>query len=195
MIVGEDSSVLAWPPTHGLTKPPSMTACTYIFNEEKQTSTPFYTTTTVVNITEEQQKQQQCVKPEHMTLSYVSSIMDNKKKKKKKVSLSKSDSKRRTVTSYDRETSLYLKSVFFEVYSYQKKLTKQQRKEVQKKTGLASRNITYWFSNHKRRFHQTLQIYRDAVENSNGKIKNYKDFLLWRQKNGLPDQISPDELL
>lgn len=133
-----------------------------------------------------------CVKPEHMTLSYVSSMMQTKTNNNKKQSPKKI--KKRTVTSYDHETSFYLKSVFFEVYSYQKKLTKQQRKEVQKKTGLASRNITYWFSNHKRRFHKTLKIYREAVESSNGSIKNYNDFITWRRKQGLPDQISLDEV-
>ncbi|KAI9487227.1 MAG: hypothetical protein EXX96DRAFT_462563, partial [Benjaminiella poitrasii] len=102
--------------------------------------------------------------------------------------------KKRTVTSYDSQTSFYLKSVFFEVYSCQSKLTKQQRLEVQKKTGLPPRNITYWFSNHKRRFQNTLKIYRKIVQEANGAIKNYCDFIKWRKERGLPEQISQEEV-
>ncbi|KAI9268631.1 hypothetical protein EDC94DRAFT_497078, partial [Helicostylum pulchrum] len=102
--------------------------------------------------------------------------------------------RKRTTTSYDVQTSLYLKSVFFEVYSKQKKLTKEQRMQVQQRTGLPSRNITYWFSNHKRRFKETLQVYRRAVEESHGEIGNYKDFIRWRRSNDLPDQVTQAEL-
>ncbi|KAI8050118.1 hypothetical protein BDF21DRAFT_433060, partial [Thamnidium elegans] len=102
--------------------------------------------------------------------------------------------KKRTTTSYDMQTSLYLKSVFFEVYSKQKKLTKEQRMQVQQRTGLPSRNITYWFSNHKRRFKDTLQVYRQAVEESHGAIENYKDFIRWRRSHALPDQVTQAEL-
>ncbi|KAI7901996.1 uncharacterized protein BX663DRAFT_513168 [Cokeromyces recurvatus] len=106
----------------------------------------------------------------------------------------KSNNKKRTITSYDSQTSFYLKSVFFEVYSCQSKLTKQQRLEVQRKTGLPPRNITYWFSNHKRRFQNTLKIYRKIVNEANGKIKNYHDFINWRKEHGLPEQISQEEV-
>ncbi|GAA5815608.1 hypothetical protein MFLAVUS_009120 [Mucor flavus] len=102
--------------------------------------------------------------------------------------------KRRTTTSYDVQTSLYLKSVFFEVYSKQKKLTKEQRMQVQQRTGLPSRNITYWFSNHKRRFKNTLQVYRQAVEESHGAVGNYRDFIRWRRNHDLPDQVTQAEL-
>ncbi|KAI7873211.1 uncharacterized protein EV154DRAFT_392237, partial [Mucor mucedo] len=102
--------------------------------------------------------------------------------------------KKRTVTSYDTQTSLYLKSVFFEVYSQQAKLTKEQRVKVQEKTGLPSRNITYWFSNHKRRFQNTLKIYRKAVRESEGEVKSYNDFIQWRQSHGLPDQVTQKEV-
>lgn len=95
--------------------------------------------------------------------------------------------KKRTVTSYDAQTSQYLKSVFFEVYSKQSKLSKEQRAIVQEKTGLPSRNITYWFSNHKRRFQDTLEIYRKAVIDSEGSINCYDDFIQWRKDNELPE--------
>lgn len=134
--------------------------------------------------TSARKKNQSCVKStSSMEGSDIESACTTVKKKKK-----------RTVTSYDSETSLYLKSVFFEVYSCQKKLTKLQRIQVQKKTGLPSRNITYWFSNHKRRLHQTLVVYRKTVEDSKGAIKNYMDFLDWRRARGLPDQISQAEV-
>lgn len=112
-----------------------------------------------------------------------SHVTNNKKKKK------------RTVTSYDSQTSLYLKSVFFEVYSKQSKLTKEQRIKVQEKTGLPSRNITYWFSNHKRRFQNTLKVYRKAVHDSGGAIKGYDDFINWRRGHDLPDQVTQEEVL
>lgn len=95
--------------------------------------------------------------------------------------------KKRTVTSYDAQTSQYLKSVFFEVYSKQNKLTKEQRAAVQEKTGLPSRNITYWFSNHKRRFQDSLEIYRKAVIDSKGLINCYEDFIQWRKRRGLSE--------
>lgn len=95
--------------------------------------------------------------------------------------------KKRTVTSYDAQTSQYLKSVFFEVYSKQSKLSKEQRVAVQEKTGLPSRNITYWFSNHKRRFQDSLEIYRKAVIDSKGSINCYEDFIQWRKDRGLSE--------
>ncbi|OBZ85085.1 hypothetical protein A0J61_06865 [Choanephora cucurbitarum] len=104
------------------------------------------------------------------------------------------EKKKRTVTSYDTQTSDYLKSVFFEIYSCQNKLTKQQRFEVQRRTGLPSRNITYWFSNHKRRFKDTLKIYRNTVKASNGAIKSYRDFVEYRIRQGLPEHITQEEL-
>ncbi|KAI9362315.1 hypothetical protein BD770DRAFT_304432, partial [Pilaira anomala] len=115
-------------------------------------------------------------------------------KKKKKKHPKFNFYRTRTITSYDSQTSLYLKSVFFNVYSKQKKLTKEQRAEVQKRTGLNSRNITYWFSNHKRRFKDALKVYRKAVEESGGEIKDYQDFIHWRRAHNLPDQVTQDEL-
>ena len=97
----------------------------------------------------------------------------------KPIETSSNKKKKRTVTSYDAQTSQYLKSVFFEVYSKQSKLTKDQRAEVKRITGLPSRNITYWFSNHKRRFQNTLKIYKQAVTESKGAVKTYDDFVQW----------------
>ncbi|KAF7724383.1 hypothetical protein EC973_001108 [Apophysomyces ossiformis] len=100
--------------------------------------------------------------------------------------------RRRTATSYDSETTHYLKSVFFNIYSKQDKLTKEQRLRVQRHTGLKPRNITYWFSNHKRRFQTALQVFRQTVRESNGQVKTYNDFLEWRRNHGLPEEIVED---
>lgn len=88
-------------------------------------------------------------------------------------------SSRRTATSYDERTTHYLKSIFYDIYSVRDRLTKEQRKQIQKETGLKPRNITYWFSNHKRRFQHTLSAFKQTVKESNGKVKTYEDFLKW----------------
>lgn len=118
-----------------------------------------------------------------------------KRKEYPSMNATQAKKKKRTVTSYDSQTSLYLKSVFFEVYSQQSKLTKEQRVKVQERTGLPSRNITYWFSNHKRRFQNTLKIYRKAVRESEGAVKSYDEFIQWRRRHSLPDQVTQEEIL
>ncbi|KAG0181246.1 hypothetical protein DFQ28_011273 [Apophysomyces sp. BC1034] len=100
--------------------------------------------------------------------------------------------RRRTATSYDTETTHYLKSVFFKIYSKHEKLTKEQRLQVQRHTGLKPRNITYWFSNHKRRFQGTLEVYRQTVKQSGGQVKTYDDFLNWRSIHGFPKEMEED---
>ncbi|KAI8390349.1 hypothetical protein BD560DRAFT_6787 [Blakeslea trispora] len=101
---------------------------------------------------------------------------------------------RRTATSYDAQTTHYLKNVFFSIYSSRDKLTKEQRRQVQKETGLKPRNITYWFSNHKRRFQASLAVFKRVVNQSDGRVKTYDDFLAWRRNHGLPEEVSEDEL-
>lgn len=102
---------------------------------------------------------------------------------------------RRTATSYDSETTHYLKSIFFDIYSNNDKLTKDQRRQVQRETGLKPRNITYWFSNHKRRFQNSLLVYKKIVNESKGSVKNYNDFLLWRRSRGLSEEVLENEHL
>ncbi|KAI9269708.1 hypothetical protein EDC94DRAFT_686132 [Helicostylum pulchrum] len=102
---------------------------------------------------------------------------------------------RRTATSYDSETTHYLKSIFFDIYSNNDKLTKDQRRQVQRETGLKPRNITYWFSNHKRRFQNSLLVYKKIVTESKGSVKNYNDFLLWRRSRGLSEEVLENEHL
>ncbi|KAI8380990.1 uncharacterized protein BYT42DRAFT_604045 [Radiomyces spectabilis] len=102
---------------------------------------------------------------------------------------------RRTATSYDAQTTHYLKSVFFNIYSKRDKLTKEQRRQVQERTGLKPRNITYWFSNHKRRFQTSLLVFKQTVRISGGRVKTYDDFLRWRQHRGLPEEVMDDEVL
>ncbi|KAI9254265.1 hypothetical protein BY458DRAFT_425022, partial [Sporodiniella umbellata] len=89
---------------------------------------------------------------------------------------------RRTATSYDGKTTHLLKSIFYEIYSAQSRLTKEQRKYIENQTGLKPRNITYWFSNHKRRFQHALEEFKKTVQESQGQVKNYGDFLNWQKK-------------
>lgn len=102
---------------------------------------------------------------------------------------------RRTATSYDAQTTHYLKSIFFDIYSSRDKLTKDQRRQVQKQTGLKPRNITYWFSNHKRRFQNSLLVFKKIVKESKGAVKTYDDFLNWRKERGLPEEVLENEYL
>ncbi|KAL9540253.1 hypothetical protein MBANPS3_009782 [Mucor bainieri] len=100
-----------------------------------------------------------------------------KSKSMKKTPTAKS---KRTTTSYDAETTSYLKRAFFNYYSKQYKLTREQREAVIRETGLRSRNITYWFSNHKRRLGTELAIYRLRImmHLCNGdKIETYQRIL------------------
>lgn len=96
-------------------------------------------------------------------------------------------------TSYDYKTTAYLQSVFFDVYSKQPKLTKQQRMVVQKRTGLPSRNITYWFSNHKRRFQKSLHSFQKVTKSSNRSVLTYNDFIKWHRMYGSPNNITRGE--
>ncbi|KAG1472414.1 hypothetical protein G6F56_001554 [Rhizopus delemar] len=110
------------------------------------------------------------------------------KRKRRMTQRSSSSQARRTATSYDAKTTHYLKSVFFDIYSVRDKLTKEQRRKVQKDTGLKPRNITYWFSNHKRRFQSSLVLFRKTVHESKGKIKTYHEFLKYRKDRGLSSE-------
>ncbi|CAO3579716.1 unnamed protein product [Absidia cylindrospora] len=74
--------------------------------------------------------------------------------------------------------------------SQRDKLTKDQRRQVVEKTGLKPRNVTYWFSNHKRRFQAALEVFKKLVAESNGKIQTYDDFIQWRKENGLSEDIT-----
>ncbi|GAN03762.1 hypothetical protein MAM1_0047c03217 [Mucor ambiguus] len=102
---------------------------------------------------------------------------------------------RRTATSYDAKTTHYLKSIFFDIYSTKDKLTKDQRRKVQQETGLKPRNITYWFSNHKRRFQHSLNVFKKTVQETQGQVKTYDDFLVYRRLHGLPEEVQDAEFL
>ncbi|KAL9538907.1 hypothetical protein MBANPS3_010593 [Mucor bainieri] len=94
---------------------------------------------------------------------------------------------RRTATSYDAKTTHYLKSIFFDIYSTKDKLTKDQRRKVQQETGLKPRNITYWFSNHKRRFQHSLNVFKKTVQETQGQVKT--------RLHGLPEEVQDSEFL
>lgn len=125
-------------------------------------------------------------------------VANNRRKKKTATNKFRTEkhhaTTRRTATSYDAQTTHYLKTIFFDIYSHREKLTKDQRRQIQKKTGLKPRNITYWFSNHKRRFQNSLAVFKQVVKESQGKVKTYDDFLAWRKEKGLPEEILEEEL-
>ncbi|KAI8645875.1 hypothetical protein BD408DRAFT_411196 [Parasitella parasitica] len=117
----------------------------------------------------------------------------SRSRSKSRLSKKKTNAKnKRTSTSYDAKTTAYLKRAFFDFYSKQCKLTKEQRELVIEETGLNSRNVTYWFSNHKRRLGTELHIYRKAVKEHG--IKNYDGFVQWRRDRGLPEHITREEI-
>ena len=91
--------------------------------------------------------------------------------------------RRRTETSYDENTTHYLKTMFFEVYGNGRKLSKPERRRIEKQTGLKSRKITYWFSNQKRRFRPELKAFQRLV--GQGCVKTYDDFLRWCEVNDM----------
>lgn len=119
----------------------------------------------------------------------------NTKELRKRVAVTSTQKTRRTATSYDASTTHYLKSIFFDIYSSKNKLTKDQRRKVQQETGLKPRNITYWFSNHKRRFQHSLNVFKQTVQNTQGKVETYDDFLIYRRMNGLPEEVQEGEFL
>ncbi|ORY99419.1 hypothetical protein BCR43DRAFT_489249 [Syncephalastrum racemosum] len=101
----------------------------------------------------------------------------------------RSNRSRRTATSYDAETTHYLKSIFYKSYSVRDKLTKEERQEIQDKTGLKPRNITYWFSNHKRRFQPSLNEFKRLHRETQGRVATFDDFVRWRRLRGLTDEV------
>ncbi|KAI8377401.1 uncharacterized protein BYT42DRAFT_570223 [Radiomyces spectabilis] len=101
---------------------------------------------------------------------------------------------KQTATSYDPATTQYLKSIFFTEYSRRPKLTKAQRQEIQKHTKLSSRKITYWFSNHKRRFQGALKVFKSLVDDTTNNVKTYEEFLQWRRDRNLPLEITQEEI-
>lgn len=85
-------------------------------------------------------------------------------------------------SKYDKRIVHILETMFFEVYSQRDKLTKEERAEVQKETGLPSRSITYWFANHKRRYQNELSAYQKSGANS------YDEYLEIRKKHKAPQK-------
>lgn len=88
----------------------------------------------------------------------------------------------RIVTSrppYSREITRCLKQAFIDTVGQDQKLTREQRRRIMQETGLSSRSITYWFSNHKRRPPFFGKQYRQAVIQSRGQVRTFEDFELW----------------
>ena len=92
---------------------------------------------------------------------------------------------RRTKTSYDPKTSYRLNVLFFETFGKGRKPTKLERSKVQRKTGINSRRLTYWLSNHKRRFNAELQAFHRLVFEK--KVDGYDGFIEYCKMNDIPE--------
>ncbi|KAI8147526.1 hypothetical protein BJV82DRAFT_701214 [Fennellomyces sp. T-0311] len=92
---------------------------------------------------------------------------------------------RRTKTSYDPKTSYRLNTLFFESFGNGRKPTKEERRRIQRKTGITSRRLTYWLSNHKRRFGPEISAYKRLAEE--GQIASYDDFVQYCNKHYVPE--------
>jgi hypothetical protein len=107
---------------------------------------------------------------------------------KKKRKVSKNRSTRRTQTSYEPHITAYLMAMFFEIYSVRDKLTKAERQAAHEYTKIDPRNLTYWFSNRKRRVSNELEEYKKIVSESNGAITCYKDYLEWQDAQVMEEE-------
>ncbi|KAI8141906.1 hypothetical protein BJV82DRAFT_670412 [Fennellomyces sp. T-0311] len=92
---------------------------------------------------------------------------------------------RRSKTSYDPKTSYLLNTLFFESFGNERKPTKLERRKVQHKTGISSRHLTYWLSNHKRRFRPELMAYQRLQRS--GRIKSYDEFMDYCKNCHVPE--------
>ncbi|KAI8098475.1 uncharacterized protein BX664DRAFT_367442 [Halteromyces radiatus] len=73
----------------------------------------------------------------------------------------------------------YLQEMFFSTIGRNQKLTKALRQKIMRETGISSRSLTYWMSNHKRRSPLLLQQFQQAVDQSGGQVQTLEDFELW----------------
>ncbi|KAF7724543.1 hypothetical protein EC973_000920 [Apophysomyces ossiformis] len=159
-----------------------------------------------------------CVRPDVLVLSVQGSKVSNAKEAfgapdsieqkglivpsppKKKTTLNlkakklKKFTARQTSHWYDPHTLKYLKSVFYNVFSKQDRLTREERRKIHLHTGIHPRKITYWFSNHKRRYRRSLQNFIN-IQRSVRWVKTYEDFLQWRHSQGLPEEMKENEIL
>ncbi|KAI8147459.1 hypothetical protein BJV82DRAFT_701066 [Fennellomyces sp. T-0311] len=82
---------------------------------------------------------------------------------------------RRTKTSYDPQTRYQLNVLLYESFGNNRKPTKSERYRIQKETGITSRRLTYWLSDHKHRYATEISEYKRLSEE--GKIDGYDSFI------------------
>ncbi|KAI9245824.1 hypothetical protein BDA99DRAFT_565711 [Phascolomyces articulosus] len=97
---------------------------------------------------------------------------------------------RRTKTSYDPKTSYHLNTLFFETFGNGRKPTKPERRRIQKKTGISSRRLTYWLSNHKRRFNAELRAFARLTRE--GEVNGYDSFVEYCRSHIVPELHEDD---
>ncbi|KAI9492686.1 hypothetical protein BDB00DRAFT_826762 [Zychaea mexicana] len=84
--------------------------------------------------------------------------------------------RRRGRQPYADNVSYQLTVLFFESYgSRDRKPTKEERRAIINKTGISSRQLTYWLSNHKRRYETQLEEYKRLTQA--GLIDSYDAFV------------------
>ncbi|KAI8141899.1 hypothetical protein BJV82DRAFT_714723 [Fennellomyces sp. T-0311] len=91
----------------------------------------------------------------------------------------------RTKTSYDQATTYLLNTLFFETFGHGTKPSKRERSRIQRKTGISSRHLTYWLSNHKRRYKGELDAYRRLL--ADGKVHDYDSYNKYRNNHCVPE--------
>lgn len=83
----------------------------------------------------------------------------------------------RTKTSYESWLDNYLTTVFFDLEGGI--LSKRLRRQVLAATGLHSRKLTYWFSNHRTRLQKALKMYQEAKKRWPENVYDYKSYKEW----------------
>ncbi|KAI9492685.1 hypothetical protein BDB00DRAFT_788510 [Zychaea mexicana] len=91
---------------------------------------------------------------------------------------------------YDIRTTYELNVLFFEAFGNGRRPTKKERKIVQTKTGITSRQLTYWLANHKRSRTTHLNAYKRWVRE--GTINNYDAFARYCSQNCVPEFAGRD---
>ncbi|KAI8146825.1 hypothetical protein BJV82DRAFT_665774 [Fennellomyces sp. T-0311] len=90
-----------------------------------------------------------------------------------------------TKTLYDPKMSYHLNKLLFDTIGNDRKPTKSERYYIEKKTGISSRRLTYWLSNHKCRFQLELRAYRRLC--LEGQIYSFDTFLEYCQQHTVPE--------
>ncbi|RUP45259.1 hypothetical protein BC936DRAFT_148403 [Jimgerdemannia flammicorona] len=85
-------------------------------------------------------------------------------------------------TSYEPWLENYLTQIFFDLEGGQ--LSGELRARVVQVTGLTSRRLTYWFSNHRIRFEPIIALFKEAKRQNPDEVRDWISYMLWSQRQG-----------